>query len=93
MFVPANIKSLGGTSYYVTFIDDASRKVWVHPMKSKAEVFEIFYKFHVVVERETNKLFKCLRTNNGREYCSNAFKDYCNKFGIKHEKTILDTPQ
>jgi len=62
-------------------------------MKSKSEVFEIFQKFHVVVERETNKLLKCLRTDNGGEYCSNAFKEYCNRFGIKHEKTVPGTPQ
>jgi len=62
-------------------------------MKSKGEVFEIFQKFHVFVERETNNLLKCLRTNNGGEYCSNAFKNYCNMVGINHEKTIHLTPQ
>jgi transposase InsO family protein len=93
VFGPVNIKSLGGASYFVTFIDDASRKVWAYPMKNKSEVFGIFQKFHVVVERETNKLLKCLRTDNGGEYCSNAFKEYCNRFGIKHEKTVPGTPQ
>ena len=88
-----NVKSLGGASYFVTFIDDASKKVWAYPMKKKGEVFEIFQNFHVVVERETNKLLKCLRTKSGGEYCSNAFKNYCNRFGIKHQKTIPDTPQ
>lgn len=93
VFGPINIKSLRVASYYVSFIDDASQKVWIYPIKSKGEVFEIFQKFHVVVERETNKLLKCLRTDNGGEYCSNAFKDYCNKFGIKHEKIVPSTPQ
>ena len=93
VFRPVNIKLLGGASYFVTFIDDASRKVWAYPMKSKSEVFGIFQKFHVVVERRTNKLLKCLRTDNGGEYCSNAFKEYCNRFGIKHEKTVPGTPQ
>ena len=32
-------------------------------------------------------------TDNGGEYCSNAFKEYCNRFGIKHEKTMPGTPQ
>ena len=58
VFGSINIKSLGGASYYVTFMDDASRKVWFYPMKSKGEVFEISQKFHVVVERETNKVLK-----------------------------------
>ena len=94
MFGPVKINSLGGASYFVTFIDDAFRKVWAYPMKIKGKVFKIFYKFHVVVERETNQLLNCLRTNNGREYCSNAFKEYCNKFVIKHEKIVpLSPPQ
>ena len=93
VFGPVNIKSLGGASYFVTFIDDASRKVWAYPMKNKSEEFGIFQKFHVTVERESNKLLKCLRTDNGGEYCSNAFKEYCNRFGIKHEKTVSGTPQ
>ena len=90
---PINVKSSGGASYFVTFIDDASKKVWAYPMKKKGEVFEIFQNFHVVIGRKTNKLLKCLRRDNGGEYCSNAFKDYCNRFGIKHQKIVPGTPQ
>jgi hypothetical protein len=52
VFGPINIKSLGGASCFVTFIDDASRKVWAYPMKIKGEVLERFQKWHVVVGRE-----------------------------------------
>ena len=93
VFGYVNIKSLRGALCFVTFIDDESRKVWAYPMKNKSEVFGIFQKFHVVVERETNKLLKFLRTDNGGEYCSNAFKEYCNRFSIKHEKVVPGTPQ
>jgi hypothetical protein len=30
-----NTKTLGGALYYVTFIDDHSRKVWVFALKTK----------------------------------------------------------
>eukprot|EP00253_Pinus_taeda_P032549 PITA_32549 len=43
--------------------------------------------------KESNKLLKCLRIDNGGEYCSNAFKEYCNRLGIKHEKPMPGTPQ
>jgi len=59
-------------------------------MKSKHEILEIFLKFHVSSERENNKC-SSLKTRNGGEYCSNAFKNYCNKFCIKHEKIVLGT--
>ena len=66
MSSPVNVKSLGGSSYFVTYIDDAYRKVWAYPMRVKKEVFEIFQNFHVGVKRETKKMLKCFpsRINN-----------------------------
>ena len=55
VFGLVNVKSLGGASYFVTFIDDASRKVWAYPMKGKDEVFEIFKNFmSMLKDRLTN---------------------------------------
>ena len=49
---PIDVETLGGNKYFVTFIDDASRKVWVYVLKTKDQVFEHFKKFHAMVERE-----------------------------------------
>ena len=65
---PIDVESLGCNKYFVTFIDDASRKVWVYFLKTKDQVFEHFKKFHVMVEREKGKPLKCLCTDNGGEY-------------------------
>ena len=45
---PIDMESLGGNKYFVTFIDEASRKVWVYFLKTKYQVFEHFKKFHVI---------------------------------------------
>ncbi|CAL5379550.1 unnamed protein product [Camellia sinensis] len=90
---PIEVESLGGRKYFLTFIDDASRKVWVYVLKTKAEVFQHFQTFHAMVERETGKKLKCLRTDNGGEYTSKEFKAYCATHGIRHEKTVPGTPQ
>ena len=34
--------NLGGALYYVTFIDDYSRKVWAYALKSKDQVLDVF---------------------------------------------------
>ena len=60
---------------------------------AKDQVFGNFKKFHAMVEREKKKPLKCLRIDNGGEYMSNEFKNYCSKKGIRHEKTILGTLQ
>ncbi|CAA0826210.1 Unknown protein [Striga hermonthica] len=80
------VESLGGSRYFLTFIDDASRKVWVYILNTKDQVFEYFKSFHVMVERETGKKLKCLRSDNGGEYTSKEFDAYCRTYGIRHEK-------
>ena len=47
--------TLGGALYYVTLIDDHSRKVWVYALKFKDQVLDVFKYFHVKVERQTGK--------------------------------------
>ena len=41
---PSPVTSLGGSRYYVTFIDDSSRKSWVYFLKNKSDVSETFKK-------------------------------------------------
>ena len=36
------VKSIGGYKYFVTIINDASRKTWVYLLKSKDQVFQNF---------------------------------------------------
>uniref|UniRef100_A0A1D1Z793 Retrovirus-related Pol polyprotein from transposon TNT 1-94 n=1 Tax=Anthurium amnicola TaxID=1678845 RepID=A0A1D1Z793_9ARAE len=66
----APVTSLGGARYFVTFIDDFSRKVWVYFLKHKSEVFEKFKDWKTNVEKQTGKHVKVLRTDNGGEYTS-----------------------
>ena len=39
---PAQVQSLGGSHYYVTFIDDATIKTWVYCIRQKIDVFATF---------------------------------------------------
>ena len=85
-------RSLGSALYFVTFIDDATRKVWVFVMKLKDEVLMYFKKFIALVETRSNKKVKSLRSNNGGEYIFREFFDFCKQRGIKKEFTALYTP-
>ena len=89
---PLKVRSFGGVLYFVTFIDDHSRKLWVHVLKSKDQVLDAFKEYQASVKRETRKKLKCICTNNGGEYCG-PFDAYCRKQGIMHQKTPLKTPQ
>ncbi|KAE8724080.1 cytochrome P450 71A9-like [Hibiscus syriacus] len=52
--------------YYVIFIDDSTRKVWVYFLKKKSKVFDTFRKWKAMVENETGLKVKRLRTQNER---------------------------
>jgi hypothetical protein len=90
---PAQVSSLGGSCYYVTFIDDATRKNWVYCIRQKNDVFDTFMKWKSLVENETGKRLKCLRLDNAGEYCSKEIDDYCSYHGIHREKNVPRTPQ
>jgi hypothetical protein len=57
--------SLSGYQYYVLFIDDYSRKTWIYFLKTKGEVFKRFQEFKALVENQTGKKIRCLRSDNG----------------------------
>jgi transposase InsO family protein len=46
-----------------------------------------------MVENEMDSRIKCLRSDNGGEFTSNKFMDYCNSNGIKIQFSIARTPQ
>ena len=80
---PTENVSFGGSKYFVTFIHDCLRKLWVYFMKEKSDVFEHFKNFKTVVETETSLKVKCLRSDGGGEYLSNEFSNFLRSHGIK----------
>lgn len=68
---PMSTKSLRGYPYYVTFIDDFSRKIWIYFLKTKDEVFSHFQEFKALVENLTGRKIKVLWSDNGGEYKGN----------------------
>lgn len=81
---PSQEASLGAARYMLTIIDDYSRRVWPYFLKHKSEAFAAFKEWKVMVERQTERKVKKLRTDNGMEFCSNEFNSYC--------KALLGTP-
>lgn len=90
---PMNTLSLSGHEYYVTFIDDFSRKTWIYFLKTKVEVFARFKEFKALVENQTGKKIKVLRSDNGGEFTSNEFRDFCRQEGIRRQKSFPYNPQ
>ena len=85
--------SLGGYEYYVLFIDDYSRMTWIYFLKTKSEVFKRFQEFKALVEKQTGRKIRTLRSDNGGEYTDGGFAEFCTHEGIRLEFTVPYNPQ
>ena len=89
----ALVISHSGNMYFLTIIDDCSRRVWPYLLKHKNEALDRFKTWKNLIENQTSKRVKCLRTNNGLDYCNEKFDDYCKIHGIVQHKIVRKTPQ
>jgi hypothetical protein len=87
------VSSIGGYLYYVSFIDDFSRKTWLYFLRNKSKVFIKFKEFKPLVENKIDKKIKVMTTNNGGDFHGMDFEKLCKKCGITHQNTTLYTPQ
>jgi len=90
---PFEDQTIGGNRYFVCFVDEHSRKLWVYLIKHKDEVFDVFRKFKTLVENQSVKKIKILKTDSGGEYTSRMFKELFVNHGIDHEVTTHYTPR
>ena len=90
---PSQIPSHGGARYFITFINDYSRKLWVYILKHKSEALDKFKEWIALMENQIGRKVKRLRIDNGLEYCSNEFDEFYRKLGIVRHKTVRNTPK
>ena len=57
----------------LTIIDDFSCKVLVFFLKQKSDEFSTLKNWKTMIEKQTRRQVKFLRTNNGLEFCSDEF--------------------
>lgn len=90
---PSPVTSMGSARYFLSFIDDWSRKCFIYILKTKDEVYEKFLEFKAMTERQTGRKLKRLRSDNGLEFCNRKMQEECKRLGIIHEKTNYYSPQ
>ena len=89
---PFRVNSLGGCRYFVTFIDDFSKRIWIYFIKNKSEVLSKFQHFVHLLKTMTGRTVQALRTDNGGEYTSKDFAEFCLSQGISRGTTTTLHP-
>ena len=90
---PARVTSTGGGRYFLSLVDDYSRRVWVYILKQKNEAFEKFKQWKVLIENQTSRKIKKLRADNGLEFCENLFMEFYSNNDISRHLTVSKNPQ
>lgn len=90
---PSKTETHGGGRYYMSIIDDYSRRVWTYVLKTKDEALIKFRDWLQVIENKSGRRVKRLRKDNGLEYLSNEFNQFCTSRGITRHRTAPNNPQ
>jgi transposase InsO family protein len=85
--------SHGGVRYFLTFIDDFSRKTHVYVLKTKGKSFEKFKQYKELVENEIDHKIKVLQLDNGGEFVSKKFDAFLVECGIQRQTSAPYSPQ
>ena len=66
-------------NYYVTLIDDFSHNTWIYFLKRKKskESLQKLQGFKALVKNQTRRRIQVLHLDNGGEYTSIAFNEFC----------------
>jgi hypothetical protein len=81
------VSSLSEGKCFIIRVDEFTRMLWLHTIKLKSEVFGVLKKFKILIEEESDKSIRILRTNGSGEYTSKEFEAFCVSQGIVHEVT------
>jgi hypothetical protein len=90
---PMKTTSCGGARYFVTFIDDFSRKTHVYLLKAKGEVFDKFKEYKALVENQIGMKIKTFRLDNGGKFVSQKFDNFLHECGIQGQTSAPYTSQ
>lgn len=90
---PITPPTLNNKNYFVTFIDEFTHYIVIYLLTYKSEVLKCFQDFVAKSDAHFNTKVVNLYCDNGGEYLSNEFKEFCAAKGITYHLTVPYTPQ
>jgi transposase InsO family protein len=85
--------SINKVRFGLIFVDDFSCFTWIYFLRQKFEVFQHLKDFKALVETQSGKKIKVLRTNNDGNYVNNDIHNIFHEVGIQLHHTVPYTPQ
>ena len=85
---PMSVPSIGGSRYFISFIDNFSRYTVTYMMKKKSEALDKFKLYVAMAETKFGHRVVTCRNDNGGEYVSEVFDTYLRERGAQQERTV-----
>ena len=85
--------SLGGAKYFMTLLDDFSKRIHIYLLKTKDGVQKCISHFITQMDSQYGLRIKVLRTDNGKEYINQQVERILEQSGITHQTSIAYNPQ
>ena len=90
---PSPINSIGGSHYFVVFVDDYSHYSWVFLICCCDELLNIYHNFANMVKTQFSKTIKFFCSDNARELTQHAFEHILYSYGTVHQFSCPGTSQ
>ena len=84
---------LGGYRYFLSLLEASSRWIESYPLRSKEEVYSKLKEYIRVIENNSNRKIKVLKTDNGTEFINKRVKELLTTSGIEHQLSAPYTPE
>ena len=66
--------TMGGSRYFVIFVDDFSRYTWIYLLKNQSELQQVYYNFATMAQFSAT--IKVFRSDNAQEYKDKNFLNF-----------------
>lgn len=90
---PYRVPSHNGCRFFLTLVDDCSRKTWVYMLRMKCDVIVVLRQFLALIKTQFNEHVKFFRSDNGTGLFNSRCTDLFSSSGIIHQSSCVHTPQ
>ncbi|GLT64262.1 hypothetical protein SLA2020_367660 [Shorea laevis] len=84
---------MGGSRYFVIFVDDYSRYTWLYLLQNRSELPKIYFEFQKMVHTQFSRNIKIFRSDNAMEYLESSFLTTLKQNGTLSHRSCPGTSQ
>ena len=84
---------MGGSHYFVIFVNDFSRYTWIYLICKISELLAIYIQFTIIIKTQFFSTIKIFHINNAMEYRDYILTQFHSQNGIIIHRCCLGTSQ